>query len=160
MPEPSIDNVLEFLGQQNMCRQLQNGVQALFGPSDALLGPHVQSICEALDVPHMESRLDLELNSKEFSVNLYPSQKLLNAAFKDVIRFLNWTKVAIVYEEDNGLFKLQELVKTPPTLKTEMYIRHANPSTYRNVLREIRQKEIFNLIIDTSTTHISQFFRA
>ncbi|KAI5732447.1 hypothetical protein M8J76_000300 [Diaphorina citri] len=143
-----------------LCRQLQNGVQALFGPSDALLGPHVQSICEALDVPHMESRLDLELNSKEFSVNLYPSQKLLNAAFKDVIRFLNWTKVAIVYEEDNGLFKLQELVKTPPTLKTEMYIRHANPSTYRNVLREIRQKEIFNLIIDTSTTHISQFFRA
>ncbi|KAI5702964.1 hypothetical protein M8J75_006170 [Diaphorina citri] len=146
--------------ENDMCRQLQNGVQALFGPSDALLGPHVQSICEALDVPHMESRLDLELNSKEFSVNLYPSQKLLNAAFKDVIRFLNWTKVAIVYEEDNGLFKLQELVKTPPTLKTEMYIRHANPSTYRNVLREIRQKEIFNLIIDTSTTHISQFFRA
>lgn len=85
-----------------VCRQLQNGVQALFGPSDALLGPHVQSICEALDVPHMESRLDLESNSKEFSINLYPSQSLLNSAFKDVIRFLNWTKVAIVYEEDNG----------------------------------------------------------
>lgn len=60
----------------------------------------------------------------------------------------------------SGLFKLQELVKAPPAARTEMYIRQANPSTYRQVLREIRQKEIFKLIVDTNPRHMSHFFRA
>lgn len=59
-----------------------------------------------------------------------------------------------------GLFKLQELVKTPSTARTEMYIRQAGPESYRQVLKEIRQKEIYKLIVDTNPKHIHQFFRA
>ena len=87
------------------CKQIDFGVQAIFGPSDAVLGPHVQSICAALDIPHLEIRLDLESRfapGKELSINLHPSQDLMNAAYKDLMRFLNWTKVAIVYEEEGG----------------------------------------------------------
>ena len=37
---------------------------ALFGPSDLLLGTHVQSLCDALDIPHLEARYsDPNLNS-------------------------------------------------------------------------------------------------
>ncbi|GLV33799.1 uncharacterized protein CBL_11314 [Carabus blaptoides fortunei] len=142
------------------CRQMEFGVQAIFGPSDPLLGAHIQSICEALDVPHLEARIDFEPVSKEFSINLHPSQDHMNRAFKDLMSFLNWTKVAILYEEDYGLFKLQELVKTPPAGRTEMYIRQASPSSYRQVLKEVRQKEIYKLIVDTNPRHMSQFFRA
>lgn len=81
---------------------MQFGVQAVFGPSDPLLGAHIHSICDALDIPHLEARLDLDSDIKEFSINLYPSQQLLNNAFQDVMSFLNWTKVAIIYEEDYG----------------------------------------------------------
>lgn len=28
------------------CRQMEFGVQAIFGPSDPILGAHIQSICE------------------------------------------------------------------------------------------------------------------
>ncbi|KAJ4452057.1 hypothetical protein ANN_03573 [Periplaneta americana] len=59
-----------------------------------------------------------------------------------------------------GLFKLQDLVKVPPAMRTEMYIRQATPGTYRQVLREIRQKEIYKLIVDTNPRHMYQFFRA
>ena len=88
------------------CKQLSRSVQGIFGPSDPLLGAHIQSICKALDVPHMEARLDVESSFKEFSINLYPAQEHLNKAFKDFISFLNWTKVAIIYEEDYGKLKL------------------------------------------------------
>ena len=79
-------------------------MQAIFGPSDPLLGPHVQSICDALDIPHLETRLELEsrADGNELSINLHPSQDTLNAAYKDLMRFLNWTKVAIVYEDEGG----------------------------------------------------------
>ncbi|KAB0792613.1 hypothetical protein PPYR_14572 [Photinus pyralis] len=133
---------------------------AIFGPSDPVLGAHIQSICEALDVPHLEARIDFEPFSKELSINLHPSQELMNKAFRDLMTYLNWTKVAIIYEEDYGLFKLQELVKAPDSAKTEMYIRQAGPGSYRQVLREVRQKEIFKLIVDTNPKHIHHFFRA
>lgn len=84
------------------CNQMQFGVHAVFGPSDPMLGTHIHSICDALDIPHLEARLDLDTDVKEFSINLYPAQHLLNNAFQDVMTFLNWTKVAIIYEEDYG----------------------------------------------------------
>lgn len=83
---------------------MENGVQAIFGPSDPFLGSHIQSICEALHVPHIEIRPDVENTPKEFSINLQPSQFHVNNAYKDLIVFLNWTKVAIIYEEDYGKY--------------------------------------------------------
>ncbi|XP_052132388.1 glutamate receptor ionotropic, kainate 2 [Frankliniella occidentalis] len=149
-----------FRTSKKVCRQMEMGVQAVFGPTDPLLGAHIQSICEALDVPHLEARLDMEPHTREFSVNLHPSQHLINTAFKDLITFLNWTRVAIVYEQEHGLFKLQELVKSPPSARTDMYIRQTTPATYRQVLREIRQKDIYKLIVDTNPRHMHNFFRA
>ncbi|XP_025161126.1 glutamate receptor ionotropic, kainate 2 isoform X2 [Harpegnathos saltator] len=149
-----------FHTSKKACKQLSRSVQGIFGPSDPLLGAHIQSICEALDVPHLETRVDFEPTFKEFSINLYPAQDHLNKAFKDLISFLNWTRVAIIYEEDHGLFKLQDLVKSPPSVRTEMYIRQAGPRSYRQVLREVRHKEIFKLIVDTDPAHMQQFFRA
>ncbi|KAH8342744.1 hypothetical protein KR084_005637, partial [Drosophila pseudotakahashii] len=146
-----------FRTTKKVCRQLEAGVQAIFGPTDALLAGHVQSICEAYDIPHIEVRIDLEYNSKEFSINLYPSHTLLTLAYRDIMVYLNWTKVAIIYEEDYGLFNLMH---SSTETKTEMYIRQASPDSYRQVLRAIRQKEIYKIIVDTSPSHIKTFFRS
>lgn len=43
---------------------------------------------------------------------------------------------------------------------TELYIRQATPETYRQVLKEIRQKEIFKIIVDTNPHYINRFLRA
>ncbi|KAH8252388.1 hypothetical protein KR038_004352 [Drosophila bunnanda] len=146
-----------FRTTKKVCRQLEAGVQAIFGPTDPLLAGHVQSICEAYDIPHVEVRIDLEYSSKEFSVNLYPAHSLLTLAYRDLMVYLNWTKVAIIYEEDYGLFNLMH--STIET-KAELYIRQASPDSYRQVLRGIRQKEIYKIIVDTNPTHIKSFFRS
>ncbi|GIY82181.1 ANF_receptor domain-containing protein [Caerostris darwini] len=84
------------------CQQVNSGVSAIFGPQNPLLGGHVQSLCDALDIPHIEARLDVESEVKEFSINLHPSPWLLGKAVRDLTKYLNWTKVAIIYEEDAG----------------------------------------------------------
>nr|AAV36909.1 RE13419p [Drosophila melanogaster] len=71
--------------------------------------------------------------------------------------YLNWTKVAIIYEEDYGLFNLMH---SSTETKAEMYIRQASPDSYRQVLRAIRQKEIYKIIVDTNPSHIKSFFRS
>ena len=88
------------------------GIQALFGPNDFILGSHVQSLCDALDIPHIEARYeeypficlhfildvycrpgivklmypnfrsDIDMNYKESSLNLQPTQDLMNQAYK------------------------------------------------------------------------------
>ncbi|KAM7341356.1 glutamate receptor ionotropic, kainate 2-like isoform 3-T3 [Cochliomyia hominivorax] len=45
-------------------------------------------------------------------------------------------------------------------MPTEMYIRQVTPDTYRQVLRAIRQKEIYKIIVDTNPENINLFFRA
>ncbi|XP_034111918.2 LOW QUALITY PROTEIN: glutamate receptor ionotropic, kainate 2 [Drosophila nasuta] len=149
-----------FRTTKKVCRHLETGVQAIFGPTDPLLAAHVQSICEAFDIPHIEARLDLEMNVKEFAINLYPSQHIMNMAYRDFMMYLNWTKVALIYEDDYGLFKQQDLIHSSAEMKTEMYIRQANPETYRQVLRAIRQKEIYKIVVDTNPTNIKTFFRS
>jgi hypothetical protein len=84
-------------------------------PSDSILGPHIQSICEALDIPHLENRFDIETGAKEFSINLYPAQRVLNDAILQTVKFLNWTRYAIIYE---GNLK----IKMPPRSITITYV--------------------------------------
>ncbi|XP_043273100.1 glutamate receptor ionotropic, kainate 2-like isoform X3 [Venturia canescens] len=148
-----------FHASKKACQQVKFGVQAVFGPSDPILGQHIHSICDALDIPHLEVRLDLDAEAKEFSINLHPAQKLLNAAYQDVMDFLNWTKVAIVYEDDYGLVKLRELVRSPRSRDLEIHLRQADPASYRPVLSEIKSKEIRNLIVDTKAEHMHHFLR-
>lgn len=175
--------LLSLLRISTACRQLEFGVQAIFGPCDPLLSGHIQSICEALDIPHIEARIDFE-SFKEFSINLHPSQQHINSAYKDLMSFLNWTKVAIIYEEDVGellpfiqvgqllmrrftiaflqigLFRQQEFLRSSTSGNFEMYIRQAGPTAYRQVLKEIRQKDIYKIIVDTNPSNIYFFFRA
>ncbi|XP_033607884.1 glutamate receptor ionotropic, kainate 1 isoform X11 [Cryptotermes secundus] len=148
-----------FHASKKACQLVNFGVQAVFGPSDPLLGAHIHSICDALDIPHLEARLDLDADYKEFSINLHPAQPLLNSAFQDVMAFLNWTKVAIVYEEDYGLIKLRELVRAPGNRDVEVHLRQADPDSYRAVLKEIKSKDIHNMVVDTNPYHMHLFLR-
>ncbi|XP_023314986.1 glutamate receptor ionotropic, kainate 2-like isoform X7 [Trichogramma pretiosum] len=149
-----------FHASKKACQQVKYGVQAIFGPADPVLGQHIHSICDALDIPHLEARLDLDQETREFSINLYPAQSLLNAAFRDVMNYLNWTRVAIVYEDDYGLIKLRDLVKQPKkSPEQEIYLRQADVDTYRAILSEIKAKEIRNLIVDTKPENMHHFLR-
>jgi len=82
------------------CLQVSSGVAAIFGPQNPLLGNHIQSLCDALDIPHIESRVDLEPEVKEISINLFPSPIIIGEALRDVIAYLNWTRIAVIYEDD------------------------------------------------------------
>ncbi|XP_073985733.1 glutamate receptor ionotropic, kainate 2-like isoform X2 [Rhodnius prolixus] len=148
-----------FHASKKACQQVGEGVQAVFGPSNPVLGAHVHSICDALDLPHIEARVDLEPATRELSINLHPAQSLLNAAYLDVMAYLNWTRLAILYEEDYGLMKLRELVRPPVDRDVEVHLRQADPSNYKAVLKEIKNKDIHNLLVDTRSHNIRTFLK-
>ena len=41
-----------------MCKALETGVSGLFGPQSGATAAHIQSMCDALELPHVETRWD------------------------------------------------------------------------------------------------------
>lgn len=79
-----------------VCNLLRVGVQAVFSPTDSVLATHINSICDALDIPNIGR------SAHDFSINVYPSKEYVNQAFIDVIRYLNWTRFGILHEREYG----------------------------------------------------------
>ncbi|KAK6633916.1 hypothetical protein RUM44_004523 [Polyplax serrata] len=145
-----------FHALKKVCQQVHMGVQAVFGPTDSFIGNHIQSVFDALDIPHLESRLDLDGKFKEFSINLYPSQAVLNQAYLDLIKYLKWTRIAVLYEENNGLLKLRELIGAR-SVDLDIYMRQVVPRNFKSILQSIRQKDIYNIVIDMKPKNIKPF---
>ncbi|XP_067125926.1 glutamate receptor ionotropic, kainate 2 isoform X5 [Centruroides vittatus] len=149
-----------FHASKKACMQVSSGVSAIFGPQDPLLGSHIQSLCDALDIPHVECRLDMEPEIKEFSINLHPSPRILGNSIRDLIRYLNWTKVAVIYEEDMSLISLQELLRPPLPRELQVIFRKSNKEMFRQVLRDIKSRGIYSVIVDTKPDSLPVLLQA
>ena len=69
----------------SVCHLLRSGVAALFGPQSGTTSSHVQSICDAMEIPHIETRWDYRLKRDDYSVNLYPHPTAISK-----VRVLPW----------------------------------------------------------------------
>ncbi|XP_047488650.1 glutamate receptor ionotropic, kainate 2-like [Penaeus chinensis] len=55
--------------------------------------------------------------------------------------------------------KLQEIIRSPPDKSIEIYIRQGHPENYRDILKEVKYKEIFSVIVDTLPENMHLFLR-
>ena len=81
---------------------MKDGVAAIFGPMSSLSAAHVQSICDAMEIPHVETRWDYHENVDFYSINLYPYYMTLSQAYIDLITKWNWKAFTILYETNEG----------------------------------------------------------
>lgn len=84
-----------------MCKCLRTGpgVAGLFGPQSKMTSSHVQSICDALEIPHIETRWDYRLVRDDYSINLYPHPQALGEAFVSLVQvsYLVSKKTPLLY---------------------------------------------------------------
>ncbi len=71
------------------------------------LRPHVLSICNALDVPHVSATADHAAvadssTSQMISVHTQPPLAAVNTAVSDLVHLSNWSRVAVVYERNRA----------------------------------------------------------
>ncbi|GFT00092.1 putative glutamate receptor [Trichonephila clavipes] len=97
-----IQNQSRILSAFDGCKLLEKGLSAIFGPQSEIPSMHVQSICDDLEVLHVQSRWEHLLNRDKLSINLYPNPSVINEAFVRILNLWNWRDFVIVYEEDDG----------------------------------------------------------
>ncbi len=66
----------------SVCKTLETGIAGLFGPQSGVTASHIQSICDSLELPHVETRWDYSMEREDYSVNLYPHPQALGQVIK------------------------------------------------------------------------------
>ncbi|KAI4548601.1 hypothetical protein MG293_000931 [Ovis ammon polii] len=162
-----------FEASRRACDQLALGVAALFGPSHSSSVSAVQSICNALEVPHIQTRWKHPSvdNRDLFYINLYPDYAAISRAVLDLVLYYNWKTVTVVYEDSTeslsakaattsssvvelfeSLIRLQELIKAPSRYNIKIKIRQL-PSGNKDakpLLKEMKKGKEFYVIFDCS----------
>ena len=77
---------------------------AIFGPSHSSSANAVQSICNALGVPHIQTKWKHQVsdNRDVFYVSLFPDFSSLSRAILDLVHFFKWKTVTVVYDDSTG----------------------------------------------------------
>lgn len=122
------------------------GVTAILGPQSESSADHVQSMCQTMRIPHIQTHWDPKLAAKSpapsfvapLSVNLYPSPSSLSRvrhfivlmfhfhfysfkkAYASVIRGWNWRSFTVLYEDEEGLIRLQDVIQLSTSLKVQL----------------------------------------
>ncbi|XP_073524426.1 glutamate receptor ionotropic, kainate 1 isoform X1 [Phyllobates terribilis] len=143
-----------FEASRRACDQLALGVAALFGPSHSSSVSAVQSICNALEVPHIQTRWKHPSvdNKDTFFINLHPDYAAISRAVLDLVLHYSWKTVTVVYEDSTGLIRLQELIKAPSRFNIKIKIRQlpSGNKDARPLLKEMKKAKEFYVIFDCS----------
>lgn len=87
-----------FQVSQTVCELLSEGVVGVFGPGSPETAIHVQSICDAKEIPQVEIMWNPYQKNKLRSLNVYPHPSSLSLALVDVVRAWKWKDFTIIYQ--------------------------------------------------------------
>ncbi|XP_014479807.1 PREDICTED: glutamate receptor ionotropic, kainate 2 isoform X3 [Dinoponera quadriceps] len=144
-----------FHASKRVCHLLRGGVAAIFGPQSAHTASHVQSICDTMEIPHLETRWDYRIRRQSCLVNLYPHPTTLSKAYVDLVKAWGWKSFTIIYENNEGLVRLQELLKAHGPSEFPITVRQLSEgSEYRPMLKQIKNSAESHIVLDCSTERI------
>lgn len=69
---------------------------AIIGPSSPESAIHVRNLCDAKEIPSIETRIDV---SSDYVINLHPKPDDLGRVYLDMIHASGWEKFTIVFQD-------------------------------------------------------------
>lgn len=151
-----------FGAQRKVCRMANQGIAAMFGPISSQTAAHVQSMCNAFEIPHLQWHWDARDTRDYFSISLYPHYLTLSRAYRDVIRYWGWERFTVLYEDNDGLTRVQEVLKAAdeqPAMITVRKLQIVN-NDYVNLLKDLKDKGEYRFIIDCDVDKVRKILYA
>lgn len=141
-----------MIASKKVCEMIQPGMSAIFGPLRApAVSNHLQSMAKVLRIPHLETRWDYSGERPNFSLNIHPHPSHLSKAYADLIEKLGWKSLVIIYQDEESLIKLQEVLKLPKSyegLKITLRQLYTDSNDFRPLLKEIFKSGETRIVLD------------
>lgn len=105
-----------------------DGIAAIFGPESTYTTPMVQSVCSNLELPHLQIswRPTMTYNTQTV-LNFYPDTDLLAEGIATVVRHLQWKSYVILYQYNEGLLRIQEILKRLKATDKPILLKQLDP---------------------------------
>ncbi|KAL0117227.1 hypothetical protein PUN28_010223 [Cardiocondyla obscurior] len=132
------------------CELINQGVVGMFGPQDESTSSYIQSMSDTLDIPYIVARWDPEPKRGSNVINLYPHTHALSMVYQNLIEEYQWKEYAILYENADGLIRMNRLLKLPNNIVSAMLFHLGSGPNFRSVMKEIKMSGRTNIIIDCS----------
>ncbi|XP_047537910.1 glutamate receptor ionotropic, kainate 2-like [Vanessa atalanta] len=153
-----------FAASKASCKLLASGVVAIFGPTDPTSADAVEAHCRAANVPHIQAVWrptpvrGLERPSPP-GINLYPEAVALSKAVALFIKDNDWKRYTLLYDDDQGLMRLQEIFKhAEPDHK--WLVRRLKPGEdNRQLLKSLKAYGVTRVVIDCPSDRILEYLR-
>lgn len=139
-----------FQASKIVCRMLDEGVAAIFGPYSPSSSAVVESTCELFNFPHLEGNWKYRENTNVRTINFYPDAATLSKAYVDVIRNKGWKSFTVVYEDNEDLIRLQDVLKASTEKRyVKVTLKQLNPEqSYRKLIKDIGKTGETNVVLD------------
>ncbi|CAH1176214.1 unnamed protein product [Phaedon cochleariae] len=135
------------------CSLLEQGVVGIFGPFTEDNSNVVQSICDLKEIPHIEVRWD-DHSLNGTIVNVHPYPDMLTRTYYDIIINWKWNDFVILYENNESLQRVGELLKLFEPSKQRIVVRQLELTKttegYREILKEVRKSGATHFVLDCS----------
>ena len=138
------------------------GLTALIGPLSNSAANHVRNMAEQMKLPLLETRVDFGLTSPDFTFNIHPHPTVLGRAYVDLIKALGWKSLVILFQTEESLVKLQEILKLPQTFDDiRVVLRQLDLTTddYRPLLKEMKKSGETRIVLDCDFDKIESILR-
>lgn len=103
-----------------------NGLVTILGPSStsSTTIKMVESITSNFEIPHIQINWSPHrFFSNTTVLNLYPDPTLLSEGLAVLIKHMDWKSYAIIYENNDGLIRLQEALKLSGKIRKMVTVR-------------------------------------
>lgn len=104
------------------------GLVALYGPSLPKANAIAESVTSNFEIPHVQINSSPKNSFTRATVlNLYPDPVLLSQGLAVIVKHMEFKEFAILYENTEGLLRLQEVLKLTILTRRTILIRQLGP---------------------------------
>ncbi|XP_039752079.1 glutamate receptor ionotropic, kainate 2-like isoform X2 [Pararge aegeria] len=153
-----------FAASKAACELLAIGVIAIYGPIDSVSTSAVEARCRAARVPHIQAVWrppyvrGLERPSPP-GINLYPEAVALSKAVALFIKDNDWDRYTLLYDDDHGLIRLQEILKHADPSHKWVARRLKRGEDNRQLLKALKAYGESRVIIDCPSERVLHYLR-
>lgn len=145
-----------FVESNGMVLFCQGMNLAIIGPKSSAASAHISSICDAKEIPYIDTYMDIE--AKSSVINLYPSQNTLTQLLITVLNVSEWNDYTVLYEAPFHIKYIAPILDVKSLSRVVTVQPLLVGSSFRTVLRRIKDmgSRTTNLIIACSIEHLNE----
>lgn len=120
------------------------------------------NICDAKEVPYINTYLDKDAASKSDILNIYPNSDSLMQLLLEYVNASEWNTAAILYESPLWLRGVAGVLENNNRLKNRISVHNLDYTTnneFRPTLQDVRDSDDTNIILECSSESLPIILR-